>query len=188
MHAAGAVGQFVGIGSVTMLEGDAGTRSMRFSVTVSQPATPAVSVLFATSTGTATAPGDFVAAGGTVTIPAGQTTGVVNVTINGDATVEPTETFSVTISSPVGATIGRAVGTGRIVNDDAPAAGVKVGIASPTVVEGNTGTRAAWFPVTLSRTSASAVSVHYATSPVSGLAGSDYTTTSGNASIPAGQT
>ncbi len=38
--------------------------------------------------------------------------------IKGDTTDELTESFTVKISAPVGATIDRATGTGRITNDD----------------------------------------------------------------------
>jgi thermitase len=62
--------------------------------------------------------GDYVPASGTLTIPAGATSGTIGVTINGDTTVEPPETFTVTLSSPVGATIADGSATGTILNDD----------------------------------------------------------------------
>jgi hypothetical protein len=48
----------------------------------------------------------------------------VPVAVNGDATFETNETFALTLSSPVGATIARATATGTIVNDDAGSCGI----------------------------------------------------------------
>jgi chitinase len=45
-------------------------------------------------------------------------TGTINVTVNGDATLEGNETFQVQLSAPVGATIADGTGLGTIVNDD----------------------------------------------------------------------
>src|SRR6478609_5229006 len=77
-----AAGPNVGIGSAAMLEGQSGTRIMRFTVSLSQASGSAVSMHYATTTpGTATSGVYFVAASGTLSIPATKTTGVVNVTI-----------------------------------------------------------------------------------------------------------
>ena len=59
-----------------------------------------------------------------MTIPAGATTGSLPVTINGDTTVEPDETFTVTMIDVTNATISGALApkttaTGTILNDDA---------------------------------------------------------------------
>ncbi|MGD9886273.1 MAG: hypothetical protein AB7U95_39895, partial [Reyranella sp.] len=56
---------------------------------------------------------------GTVSFAAGETSKTITVNVAGDATVEPTETFGVTLSSPgAGTTIGTASATGSILNDD----------------------------------------------------------------------
>ena len=57
----------------------------------------------------------------------------------GDTVVEPDETFTVTLSSPVNATLGTATGLGTITNDDVVVPAVSIGPA--TVVEGNAGRR-----------------------------------------------
>ena len=90
----------------------------------------------ATSNGSAGAPGDYAAASTTVTIPAGETSKTVDVGVKGDALDEPDETFNVTLSSPVNATLGDASATGTIVDDDAPPA---VSVSDVTVTEGNSG-------------------------------------------------
>ena len=55
-----------------------------------------------------------------ITFAAGTTKAYVSVSVNSEYRVEGTETFSVTLSSPIGeAGLSRSVGTGRILNDDA---------------------------------------------------------------------
>jgi hypothetical protein len=61
-------------------------------------------------------------------------------------------------------------------------------IGDVTVTEGNTGTRAATFIVTLSAPSTQPVSVQYATANGTATAGSDYQASSGTLTISAGQT
>lgn len=108
----------ISIGDVTQAEGDAGTTSFSFAVTLSAPYASAVSVDYATVPGTATAPGDYAVAAGTATITAGQTTTNIQVTVQGDVAFEPDETFSVVLSNPVNGSIADGSGEGTIVNDD----------------------------------------------------------------------
>ncbi|MFN8090604.1 MAG: Calx-beta domain-containing protein, partial [Mycobacterium sp.] len=110
----------ISIGSASNAEGNSGTANMAFTVTLSKAATSPVTVNYATSNGTATAGQDYVANTGTITFAAGETSKTINVAINGDATVESDETFTVTLSNPsAGATIKIATATGTITNDDA---------------------------------------------------------------------
>ncbi|MEO8062897.1 MAG: Calx-beta domain-containing protein [Pseudomonadota bacterium] len=106
------------IDDVSGNEGNAGTATALFTVTLSAAAAVPVTVNYATADLSATAGSDYTAASGTLTFAAGQTTKTINVTVNGDTTVEPTETFSVTLSAPGAATIAKASGTGTITNDD----------------------------------------------------------------------
>jgi ribosomal 50S subunit-recycling heat shock protein len=68
--------------------------------------------------GTATASSDYVSKTQTLTFAAGTTQQTFSVTINGDRTVEPNETFTVVLSNPSGAIIGTGTGTVTILNDD----------------------------------------------------------------------
>jgi chitinase len=55
----------------------------------------------------------------TVTFAPGETTKTVNVSVLGDTTHEPNETFNLVLSAPsAGTTISDASGTATIVNDD----------------------------------------------------------------------
>jgi hypothetical protein len=107
------------INDVTILEGNAGTTPARFRVTLSNPSQSTVTVNFATADGTATAGSDYVANTGLLTFPpGGPTSQTIIVLVNGDNIEEPDETFSVTLSDPTNATLGKDRGIGTIRNDD----------------------------------------------------------------------
>jgi hypothetical protein len=55
---------------------------------------------------------------GTLTFNPGVTTQTLAVSVMGDTTVEPNETFFVNLSGATNAVIATAAGTGTIVNDD----------------------------------------------------------------------
>jgi photosystem II stability/assembly factor-like uncharacterized protein len=108
----------VSIADVSVTEGNSGTTTLGFTVTLSPVSGRTVRVNYSTANGTGTAGSDFVTANGTLTFNAGETTKTVSVTVNGDTTVEANETIFVDLTSPSGATITRARGTGTIINDD----------------------------------------------------------------------
>ncbi|WP_343810548.1 DUF7507 domain-containing protein, partial [Cocleimonas flava] len=125
--------RIVNIGDVTVTEGNTGTVSADFPVTLTQPASTDITVTFTVTDSSGTVgDNDYVApATTTVVIPAGDTTATISVPVNGDATVEPDETFTVTLTNTDNGTIGTAAGTGTITNDD----DVVVSIGNVTVVE-----------------------------------------------------
>lgn len=106
------------IGDVSAVEGNSGTTSFSFPVTLQSAATQDVTVTFATQVGSAGPPSDFVAASATVTIPAGQLSGQILVQVNGDTEVEDDEPFFVNLTAATNATILDAQGKGTILNDD----------------------------------------------------------------------
>ena len=90
-----------------------------FTVSLDRAVTKDVTVTLNTADGTATAGSDYVAVTGqAVTISAGRTDVRTGVEIIEDSTVEPDETFTLTVSAPVNAEIGTGTATGTIVNDD----------------------------------------------------------------------
>lgn len=109
------------IADVSANEGQGGPTTFSFLVSLSDPA-PAGGVTFdiATADLTATAPSDYVARALTgQLIPAGATSYAFDVTVNGDGTSEPDETFRVDVTNIVGDVIlGDSQATGTIVNDD----------------------------------------------------------------------
>src|SRR5262245_27453489 len=108
------------ISDVSILEGNTGLNAFVFALSLSAPSTQTMSVSYATADGSATAGSDYQAAAGTLTIPAGETTGAITVLVNGDRLAELDETFVVNLSAPTNATIADGRGTGTIVNDDIP--------------------------------------------------------------------
>ncbi|MBA2383242.1 MAG: hypothetical protein H0V68_01055, partial [Actinobacteria bacterium] len=118
----GGGGVTLSINDATVTEGNAATTTASFTITLSAPA-PAGGVTFdiATQDGTAAAGSDYVARSLTgQTIAAGSTTSTFDVTVNGDTTYEPNETFLVNVTNVSGATVADGQGQGTITNDDAP--------------------------------------------------------------------
>jgi hypothetical protein len=108
------------IADVAITEGHSGTKSATFTVTLSKPAPYPVTFNAATTgAGTATAGTDYVALPTTaLTVPAGQTAKTFAVTLKGDTTVEPNETYVVSVSAVNGANVGDGSALGTIANDD----------------------------------------------------------------------
>ncbi|WP_319432275.1 chitinase [Mycobacterium sp. RTGN5] len=165
------------------------TWSAAFTVTLSKASTKAVTVTYTTADGSATAGQDYAAGSGTVTFAPGVTSQQINVALFGDTTVEPTETFTVTLANPSGVTIGRATGTATITDDDATVPQLPtVSIDKAVKAEGNSGTSNMTFTVTLSKAATAPVTVNYATANGTATAGQDYTAATGTVTFAAGQT
>ncbi|HXJ63208.1 MAG TPA: Calx-beta domain-containing protein [Actinomycetota bacterium] len=102
------------INDVTVKEGNSKTTPATFTVTLSSAAVGTVTAHYATSDGSAVAPGDYRSKSGTVSIADGLTTGTITINVVGDRLQEPDETFTVTLTAPSGATLGDAAGQGTI--------------------------------------------------------------------------
>jgi hypothetical protein len=72
------------INDPTITEGNAGTKNLTFTVSLSEVSGRSVSVQYTTADATATAGSDYLAKSGTLTIFAGWTSQTVTITINGD--------------------------------------------------------------------------------------------------------
>ncbi|MCK6549143.1 hypothetical protein L6R52_25095 [Myxococcota bacterium] len=173
------------ISDVTVTEGNTGTLVATFNVSLSAASGQTVTVQWATANGTAVAPADYVAGSGTLTFAPGATTQSITVTVNGDLLDEVAETFTVTLSAPVNATLGDASGTGTINDDDAPPS---ASIADVSVTEGDTGTQNVTLTITLSAPSGRVITIDWATAAGSALAGSDFVAGSGRVAFAAGVT
>ena len=182
------------INDVSVSEGDSGTNTAAFTVTLSATSTEIVNVDFTTALdGSATSGTDYVATNGTLTFPAGTLTQQINVPINGDTNDENNENFYVDLSNPVNATIADSYGTGNILDDDSGGGGggsnPSIVISDVSVTEGNSGTTPAVFTVTLSGTSTQVVTVDFTTAlDGSATSGTDYVPTSGTLTFPPGST
>ena len=119
------------INDVSLNEGNAGTTSFTFTVSLSAPAgAGGVTFDIATADGTATQPSDYTQKTLTAqTIPAGSSTYSFTVLVNGDTTPETNETFFVNVTNVTGATVTDGQGQG---SGDQPADGDAVN-AGPQV-------------------------------------------------------
>ena len=150
----------------------------------------AVSVSFATSNGTATAPGDYTAVSQTVSFADGDTANkTISIPIINDTTAEANETVNLTLSSPTGgATLGTPSTAVLTITDNdvaLPAGTLQFSAATYSVGE-NAGNAA----VIVTRTggSSGAVSVSFATSNGTATAPGDYTAVSQTVSFADGDT
>ena len=159
------------ISDVTKAEGNSGTTAFDFTVTLSAAAASNVTVTYATANGTAVAPGDYATLAPTVlTFTPGQTSKLVRVNVVGEGGVEANETFVVNLSAPSGATLADGQGRGTILNDD----GSRLSITDVARTEGNSGTTAFVFTVTLGAVAASNVTVNCVTANGTATTPADY--------------
>ncbi len=101
-------------------EGDPGSAAVElpFAVSLTCAADEAVTVGFATADREALAGIDYVAAAGTLTLPAGSTSGTIAVEVIGDLESEPREQLEVSLSSPTVAVLFDPQGIGTLVDDE----------------------------------------------------------------------
>ena len=173
------------IDDVTQVEGDTGTTTFDFAVTLDAAVDAGFSVDIASADDTATiADNDYASLAETLDFigTVGETQ-AVSVTVNGDTAVEPTETFLVNLSNL--STGGRDVsladgqGLGSITNDDA----ARLSIDDVTVSEGNAGTVSATFTVSATNAPGESYTVDFATADDSASAASDFTADAGTLSF-----
>jgi hypothetical protein len=160
--------------------------NLTFTISKTGTVTGSCSVNYATANGTAAAGSVYTAKSGTLTFTTAQTSLTVVVATVEDATYEPSETVLLNLSGATGgATIGDVQGIGTITDDDPACATVSFTIASNGAV-----TEGASSGFTVTKTGAAPVSctVNYATSNVTAVAGSDYTTKSGTLTFTSAQT
>lgn len=176
----------ISIANASVTEGNSGTSTMTFTITASGASGVPITVNYVSSNGTATAGTDYNAANSTATIAVGSTSTTFNITVAGNTIYQNNRSFNITLSGGAGYTAAgsslSAVGT---INDDdlAPT----LSISNVTVVEGTgAGTTNAVFTVTASALSDMPITFDYATSDGTAIAGSDYISTSGSATILAG--
>jgi hypothetical protein len=110
------------INDVSKAEGNTGTTSFVFTVSLSAAMSFPVTVQYKTINGTATSGSDYTALPlATLTFNPGQTSKTVSVAVTGDTTVEPNEKFNVVLGTPTNAVIADGTGIGTILNDDVAA-------------------------------------------------------------------
>ncbi len=170
------------VSAATAVEGEA----VEFGVTLSAAATGEVTFDYeisieADDTANTDDFTDFMGGSGTMTIAAGDTEAMVSVMTADDTADESSESFTLTLSNPMGATLETATVKGMITDNDLVSVSVSAG---DPVVEGG----AVEFTIELSAATDEAVTVDYMTADGTATAGEDYTAASGMATIAAGDT
>jgi hypothetical protein len=111
------------ISDVAVAEGNAGTKTVTFTVSLAGASGRTVTVQYATADGTAAAGSDYGTISGTLTFFPGVTALTLSVVVSGDTATEAHETFFVNLTNPTNATLADGQGRGTILNDDEPAPG-----------------------------------------------------------------
>ncbi len=160
------------VADASVVEGDTGSATMDFTVTLAPVSGREVTVQYATSDGDAKSTTDYDATSGTLSFAAGETTKTISVPVDGDVLDEADETLTLTLSVPGNTTLADATATGTITDDDALP---QLAIDDVTVTEGHSGTTTATFTVGLDAVSGRQVTVQYATANDSATAPGDFT-------------
>ncbi|UWQ19648.1 Calx-beta domain-containing protein [Jannaschia sp. M317] len=201
------------IHDASFVEGNSSYESMRFLVTMDRPAPSPVSFKYVTLDGTAgEATGDYIDRTGTVTIPAGQQSTWISVSVYGDSLLEGDEEMSLMLYGISNANfVGNApalVARGTIIDDDGgilsrpaglddPASGVRGPVPDENAVrvtpidisvhEGDSSYETHYVPVILSEPARSAVTIDWRTvGNGTATADVDFNETTGRLTIPAG--
>ncbi len=168
----------VSVGNISGTDGSV----VSFPVTLSSASGSTITVNYATANGTAISGTDYVAKSSTLSFSPGVTSQLIAVQTMDRGTSDGDLQFTVTLVSPVGATLGTAIGTATI--SDPPPIAPSLSIGNASGIDGSVVS----FPVTLSAASSSPISVDYATANSTALAGTDFNTTTGTLLFAAGTT
>ena len=148
---------------------------LNFVVTLSAASGRVVTVNYATAPGTAGS-ADFTAVSGTLRFEPGEVQKTIGVRSTDDSFVESDEQFTLTLSSPVNATLARATATGTILDNDDN--GTLQFATSGYRVDETAGS--VQLTVTRSGSSRGAIGVHWATQDGTAIAPGDYASASGD--------
>ena len=169
----------ISIGDNSTADETAGSTNL--NVLLSAASGKTISVDYTTADGTATAGDDYTAATGTITFAPGITTQNIPIAVLADSKDEDNETVSVSLNNPSNVTINDGAGVLTITDDDLP--------PSVTIDDLTTNNEAAVnqnIVVRLSSTSQKTVSVDYATSNATAIAGADYVSDNGTVTFNPG--
>ena len=144
----------------SVVEGATGAQPVNVSVILSNPSVESISVDYTTVDGTAFQGSDYQSTSGTLTFEPGELTKNIVVMVNGDLSVESTETFFVELSGAGEAELANSQAIVTIVNDD-----TAVSVDDVSVIETDAGTVDMVFTVSLVQTidAITTITVDYAT-------------------------
>ena len=164
--------------SASVVEHGTGPVTMQFTIDLTSAQTQAVTVNYQTSNSTAIAGTDYTAAAGTLTIPAGQTSGVIPVTVLADQAATSNKTLYLSLSGASGAVLVSPKLSGTIVEQNTPPP-PSLKIASVQETVGTSGANTTMtFTVSLNEALSYPVTVTAATADLTAKAGVNYQATS----------
>jgi hypothetical protein len=110
----------ISIGDAVVDEGNSGSVEAVFPITLSAPASEAVTLDYSTTKGSASAGSDYIdVVSDSVTFAAGDRTQQISIVVNGDTVDEINETFTINLATDsAGALVGRSTAEATIVDDD----------------------------------------------------------------------
>ena len=130
-------GPKITISDVSAGEGNNGTSSFEFNVSLGEASSKTITVNYSTADGTAKSGDDYTAiTNQTLTFQPNETTKKITVNVIADDIEESDEQFSVVLSNPVNASLGKATGIATILNDDTKASFNDSGYDAPTSYPG----------------------------------------------------
>lgn len=157
----------------SVTEGNAGTTSASLDLVCANPTTETFTIAFSTLDGWAVSPADFIAAGGDVSVPPGDSTARISVDVVGDLRPEATEPLGIRLSEASGQLSLPPTTIVNIVDDD----GFRVTSVGRSGSEGNSGPTVVDVEVRLSDPLEHHFDVTFYTQNVTATAGSDYEAT-----------
>lgn len=169
--------------------------TMRFRVVLSQATDDEVRINYRTVAGTATdAPAnnrDHAPKSGTLAIAAGDQVGFIEIKANQDNLDEVDESIWLELYDPTNARFAGAQKIERVLgivqDDDGTGTNLSLFVTSPTIREGDSGSRQAVFEVHLSEAYDKNLTIQFKTSDSSARSGSDYVAKTGSVTFLAGQ-
>ncbi len=182
----------VSVSNPTIVEGNSGTKNVQVIVSVFPTPTSQnpITYFFFTPDDTATDPGDYQSQDGSGTIAAGQIADTLNIPIVGDRSSEPTESFLVVIEAVSNANVSIPVGRVTIQDNDGGGGGnntrITISSQDTATTEGDSGTTAMTFPLTLSETSSVPMTINVTYKDRSATTSEDYSDAVRQKVIPAG--
>jgi Calx-beta domain len=160
--------------SATVVEHGTGPVTMQFTINLTSAATQPVTVNYQTSNSTAIAGTDYTAAAGTLTIAAGQTSGIIPVTVLTDLAATTNKVLYLSLSGASGATLESPKLSGTITEQNTPPP-PSLSIASVQETVGTSGdTTTMTFTVSLNEALTYPVTVTATTEDLTAKAGVNY--------------
>lgn len=124
------------VSDVTVSEGNSGTTTMNFTLTLNKAASKSLSVNVSTKENYAKAGEDFTAINQTVSFSAGDISKIVTVSVITDDLKEADDDFQLVLADPVNCLLTNNYATGIITNDDTKIPVGDAGYSSPTSYSG----------------------------------------------------